>query len=635
MYLSELLSHLSGVRRGGQGFVAKCPTHNDEKQSLSVAEDQGRILIKCFAGCETKSIVEKLGITWQDLFDKRIKKPSSSTLGQSDTTRGLLDDTGYSPMLRRIHEVYKYVDESGKVLYENVRYYPKHFRQRGFNEKGESTWNLVGIRRVPYRLPELIAGKERNADIFLCEGEKDADALRELGFTTSSFKNWTEDFNQYIHGCHVVIVQDHDTPGITMANEAARLVLRSAASVKILDVFADREAPTNHGLDISDYIKFCVQDEGLDADQLKERLCLIIEQTDLWRDTQSKKVDDYFVVQSGNEWIAKSKSQPVPKKLFGEFWFENELCILFADTNVGKSILAVQIADAISRGSDCRSLTVKEGSEKQRPDLALPNGQASALSTECPAQKVVYFDFELTSKQFESRFSERQDGLGEFVNHYEFHRNFYRAEINPDTSDFGAFKNFEDFLNHALETTVVSSGAKVLIIDNLTYLRDETENARNALPLMKYLKKLKSKHGLSILALAHTPKRDSTKPLGRNDLQGSKMLINFCDSSFAIGESAKNVGMRYLKQIKARNTELIYHAENVLMGSIVKSGNFLHFEFLDTAMELEHLRVFTDKQRQELIDQVKALTAQGLNQRQVAEKLGISQMTVSRYLKAF
>ena len=44
---------------------------------------------------------------------------------------------------------------------------------------------------------------------------------------------------------------------------------------------------------------------------------------------------------------------------------------------------------------------------------------------------------------------------------------------------------------------------------------------------LKYLKKLKSKHGLSILALAHTPKRDATKPLGRNDLQGSKMLINF------------------------------------------------------------------------------------------------------------
>ena len=58
------------------------------------------------------------------------------------------------------------------------------------------------------------------------------------------------------------------------------------------------------------------------------------------------------------------------------------------------------------------------------------------------------------------------------------------------------------------------------------------------------MKALKSKYGLSILVLAHTPKRDSGKPLGRNDLQGSKMIINFCDSAFAIGESAKNIGWR-------------------------------------------------------------------------------------------
>jgi predicted XRE-type DNA-binding protein len=150
---------------------------------------------------------------------------------------------------------------------------------------------------------------------------------------------------------------------------------------------------------------------------------------------------------------------------------------------------------------------------------------------------------------------------------------------------------------------------------------------------MKFLKSLKSKHGLSILALAHTPKRDASKPLGRNDLQGSKMLINFCDSSFAIGESARNVGLRYLKQIKARNTEIIFHAENVLLANIVKSGNFLRFVFDRTGAEQEHLRVFTDKQREELIAKVKKLAEEGSTQKTIAEKLGISQMSVSRYLR--
>ena len=90
----------------------------------------------------------------------------------------------------------------------------------------------------------------------------------------------------------------------------------------------------------------------------------------------------------------------------------------------------------------------------------------------------------------------------------------------------------------SLVRCITETGARILIIDNLTYLKAENEKAKDALPLMKHLKALKSKYSLSILAtLAHTPKRDMSKPLSPNDLQGSKMLMNFCDSSFAIGKS--------------------------------------------------------------------------------------------------
>ena len=115
---------------------------------------------------------------------------------------------------------------------------------------------------MPYRLPELVKGAESRTDIFLCEGEKDADALHELGFVASSFKNSSEDFNQFIQGCHEILCQDHDQPGVTQANEAARIILRSAASVKVLDMFPDRELPDKHGLDISDYIRGCVEDRN-------------------------------------------------------------------------------------------------------------------------------------------------------------------------------------------------------------------------------------------------------------------------------------------------------------------------------------------------------------------------------------
>jgi hypothetical protein len=47
----------------------------------------------------------------------------------------------------------------------------------------------------------------------------------------------------------------------------------------------------------------------------------------------------------------------------------------------------------------------------------------------------------------------------------------------------------------------------------------------------------------------------SVRPLSANDLQGSKMLINFCDSAFAIGKSSNDKDLRYLKQIKQRSKE--------------------------------------------------------------------------------
>jgi RecA-family ATPase len=71
--------------------------------------------------------------------------------------------------------------------------------------------------------------------------------------------------------------------------------------------------------------------------------------------------------------------------------------------------------------------------------------------------------------------------------------------------------DFETYLNQSLEHTVSDTDTKILIIDNLSYLRSGTETAKDALPLMKHLKALKTKYNLSILVLAHTPKRDNKK----------------------------------------------------------------------------------------------------------------------------
>jgi RecA-family ATPase len=307
-----------------------------------------------------------------------------------------------------------------------------------------------------------------------------------------------------------------------------------------------------------------------------------------------------LTVRSANEWVEQAKQRPIPQMLFSEFWHEGELCILFADTNLGKSILAVQIGDSISKG------------------LAV-----CGFKLQAPKQKVLYLDFELSDKQFEARYST------DFKDHYRFDQLFLRAEINSE----GSGENLEERISKELESIVENTGAKILIIDNLTYLRCDTEKAKDALPLMKQLKGLKKKHNLSILCLAHTPKRDLTKPITRNDLQGSKMLINFCDSSFSVGESQQDKHVRYLKQIKARNTEIKYSSDDVILCQINKRNSFLGFEFVGFGNELDHLKTPSDQDRANRINEALELKKKGLNNVEIANRCGVSETAVRKWLK--
>ncbi|MBS1527992.1 MAG: AAA family ATPase, partial [Bacteroidetes bacterium] len=247
------------------------------------------------------------------------------------------------------------------------------------------------------------------------------------------------------------------------------------------------------------------------------------------------------------EWMRLQYGKPEPKLLFGSFWAEGELCILFADTGLGKSILAVQIADSLTKEYSIGPFT-------NQLDAAV-----------C----VLYVDFELSSKQFELRYYDRQYGS------HLFSDLFYRAEFNPEADDPVLYDDYEEYISSAIENAVRQTGARILIIDNITYIRRGTERAGEALPLMKMFRALKAKHGLSILVLAHTPKRSPYKPITVNDLQGSKLLINFADSAFAIGSSHTRPGLRYLKQVKQRSRAELYGADNVCLIGSEKKLNFL------------------------------------------------------------
>ncbi len=308
-----------------------------------------------------------------------------------------------------------------------------------------------------------------------------------------------------------------------------------------------------------------------------------------------------FNIKPMNEWMEDAKNRPIPNMLFSELWYENEICILFADTNLGKSILALQISNALSKG------------------IAI-----EGFKMEVHSQKVLYFDFELSDKQAENRYSEN------YSNHYKFSPNLLRVEINPENEIPLKFNDFDSYLCVSLEASIVEYATKIVVIDNLTYLKSDTEKAKDALPLMKLLNSIKKKYNLSILVLAHTPKRDASKVLTKNDLSGSKMLMNFCDSCFAIGESAQETGLRYIKQIKQRNTELIYDTQNVIVCKIEKESNFLEFVFMGYENELDHLK---PRNNEDQLNEILNLKKQGLPNTQIASTLGISEGTVRNKIK--
>lgn len=297
-----------------------------------------------------------------------------------------------------------------------------------------------------------------------------------------------------------------------------------------------------------------------------------------------------LVIKECNTWMKESAEIPDPIFLWKELFIQGEVCCLFADTNVGKSVLAVQIAR----------------------DIALSG------------RRVLYVDFELTQKQFEIRYK-NEAGV------YQFPEGFLRCEINMN-----GFEGF-DFENSVIP--LIAEGAKVnqcdvIIIDNLTWLTATAEHAESAGNLMKQLLKIKTELGLSVLVLAHTPKRQSSMPITQNDLAGSKQLMNFFDSAFAIGRSTREERLRYIKQVKARTTEIVYGADNVLVCELDKEDYFLNFTMLKTEAESVHLVNAKDEDEVRLRSDAAQLHSEGMSLRKIAERLGVSKSWVAKVLKA-
>ena len=116
MRLNEVLQRLKGVKGSGGQYNALCPVHDDNTQSLSISEKDGRLLLHCHVGCTTESIVSALGLVMKDLFIE--ERPTPHYSGNSNKPK------------REIAAVYDYKDLDGSIVHSTIRYDPKGFSQR-------------------------------------------------------------------------------------------------------------------------------------------------------------------------------------------------------------------------------------------------------------------------------------------------------------------------------------------------------------------------------------------------------------------------------------------------------------------------------------------------------------------------
>ena len=204
--------------------TAWCPWHLDKSGSKpNLGINVNKKTVKCWVcGEPTRQPFKSLALAW-----------------------GLASPQGTAPR-GQITSTYDYRNAAGALVFQVVRLQKpdgsKDFRQRrpDPNKEGEWIWNLQGVERVVYRLPELMEMEPGTGWVYIVEGEKDADALAELGLIATTnpggVGKWNASYNSTFRDHKVAIIPDNDSYGKGHALKVAQHLMPFAAFVRISEL---------------------------------------------------------------------------------------------------------------------------------------------------------------------------------------------------------------------------------------------------------------------------------------------------------------------------------------------------------------------------------------------------------------
>lgn len=452
MQIQELLEVIKSKtgkepKKTGNGFMACCPSHDDANPSLSISEAvDGKILLNCFAGCPVDAICTSLGLQVSDLFVKSQDRFQE---------------------VKRI--VYSYKDEAGHELYRKIRVEPgRNGKAKEFfcehNNNGHIVKNLKGCRKVLYRLPEVLEAISNKKEIFLVEGEKDADKLFEYGRTATTALDslsWSDEFTKLLIEADVVVLYDTDKTGIERRDLLCRKLYGHVKRFRVVTL-PGLEYQESHGKDVSDWLA-----SGNTMTTLLEILARTSEYT-----PQDVKAKIKAVT------IAEFLKMELPKRemILTPFLPDQGLCLLYAKRGVGKTHVALGIAYAIAIGG-------------------------KFLKWEAPKpRKVLYIDGEMPASAMQERLkriSLNEDKKPPAPD--------YLRLITPDLQE-GPLPDFSTTQGRVLLEGLIGD-SELIIVDNLSSLfRTGVENeAESWQPVQDWALDMR-RRGKSILFVHHAGK---------------------------------------------------------------------------------------------------------------------------------
>jgi len=275
--LDALNSVGSVPQKSGSGWSCRCPAHDDKHPSLSIGiGEEGRVLLNCHAGCETKAIMASLGLEMKDLMPRR-HSTTTPTESHPHSSGGFASpDEAVAALERTLGHVTKrwvYTDTAGEPVSETLRWdTPAGKTIRPVSKHGDR-WLIKAMPspRPLMHLPELTDLPD-GAWVYIVEGESCVDAGRAIGLvaTTSAGgskaaakTDWSVLKNKV-----AVILPDHDEAGESYAEAVADLCHQAGADEVRIVRLANRWADLPAGGDLVDVLHL----EGGDVDAVHEAL---------------------------------------------------------------------------------------------------------------------------------------------------------------------------------------------------------------------------------------------------------------------------------------------------------------------------------------------------------------------------